>query len=217
MDDRTRDSGSYSNLSDSSRRLGQRRRSTVEVGRSDVVSVPRSTAKHGRRRRFSRYGRDVVLGVALSFLHARDVVVPRWSVSLATTCRFSSTSATEQRHTVHGSRLCTDVPLELSFECLHCSKSVVELRGTVDDNKPARNSRAHANCSELSRTRMFLRENTTPHTELQLFSRPRTVQVELMTSEAQHTGTSYARAANHVTQVQAMRAQRTHWPVPLRA
>jgi len=81
MDDRTRDSVSFSNLSDSGRRaaarLGQRRRSTVEVGRSDLASVPRSTAKHGRRRRSSRYGRDVELGVALSFLHARDVVLPR--------------------------------------------------------------------------------------------------------------------------------------------
>ena len=52
MDDRTRDRGSYSNLSDSGRRAaarpGQRRRSTVEVGRSDLVSVPRSTSKHGR-------------------------------------------------------------------------------------------------------------------------------------------------------------------------
>jgi len=118
MDDRTRDSGSFSNLSDSGRRaaarLGQRRRSTVEVGRSDLVSVSRSTAKHGRRRRPTRYGRDVELGVALSFLRARDVVVPRRSVSLATTCRFSLTSATEQRHTAHGSRLFTDVPLELS-------------------------------------------------------------------------------------------------------
>jgi len=48
---------------------------------------------------------------------------------------------------------------------LHCSKSIVELRGTVDANFPARNSRAHANCSVLSLTRMFLRETTTPQTE----------------------------------------------------
>jgi len=54
-------------------RLGLRRRSSVVVGRSDHVSVPRTTAKHGRRRRFRWYGRDVELDVALSSF-ARVVV-----------------------------------------------------------------------------------------------------------------------------------------------
>ena len=34
---------------------------------------------------------------------------------------------------------------------------------TVHDNSAARNSRARANCFELSRTHMFLREKTTSH------------------------------------------------------
>jgi len=47
-------------------RLGLRRRSTVAVGRSDHVSVPRSTAKHGRRRHFGRYGHATWNSASLS-------------------------------------------------------------------------------------------------------------------------------------------------------
>jgi len=180
MDDRTRDSGSFSNLSDSGRRaavrLGQRRRSTVEVGRSDLFSVPRSTAKHGRRRRSSRYGHDVELGVALSFLRTRCrrtqlFGVAGDDVSVQLNVGHRTTAHSTRLEALHGR------PSRALSERLYCWKSVVELRGTVDDNKTARNSRSHANCSELTRTRMFLREKTTPHTELELFSRPRTVQV----------------------------------------
>jgi len=168
MDDRTRDSGSFSNLSDSIRRaaarLGQRRRSTVEVGRSDLVSVPRSTAKHGRRRRPTRYGRDLELGVALSFLRTRCrrtplIGVAGDDVSIQLNVGHRTTAHSTRLEALHGR------PPRALFECVHCSKSVVELRGTVDTNRPARNSRAHANCSERARTRMFLWEKTTPHTE----------------------------------------------------
>ena len=71
------------------------------------------------------------------------------------------------RTTAHSTRLeaLHGRPSRALFERVHCSKSVVGLRGTVDANKPARNSRAHANCSVLSLTRMFLRETTTPQTE----------------------------------------------------
>ena len=157
MDDRTRDSGSFSNLSDSGRRgaarLGQRRRSTVEVGQSDLVSVPRSTAKHGRRRR-SRYGRDVELGVAVSFLRTRcrrtPVVRCRWRRRVGSAPRQPPNNGTQ--HTVRGfSRTSLS-----SSERLDCSKSVVELRGTVDANLPARNSGPYAH---------VFAGKTTPHTE----------------------------------------------------
>jgi len=91
--DGTRDSRSFSKLSDSggrtAARLGLRRRSTVAVGRNDHVSVPRSTAKHGRRRHFGRYGRVVELDVALTSF-ARDVVELQLFGSLATSCRVTS-------------------------------------------------------------------------------------------------------------------------------
>jgi len=86
-------------------------------------------------------------------------------VSLATACRFSSTSSTDQRQTaeleaLHGrpsrARFRTSSPFEVNSRTAR----------TVDDNSPARNSRAHANCSELSRTRMFcgkIRRTQTEH------------------------------------------------------
>jgi len=90
----------------------QRQRQQV----SDVGDVPRSaSSKHGRRRpQRPRLGaltastsfvtarpRRSSLGVALPYVHAASSSFPSWPVSLATTCRFSSTSSTGQQHTAH--------------------------------------------------------------------------------------------------------------------
>ena len=109
--DGTSDSGSFSNLSDSggggrtAARLRLRRRSTVAVGRSDHVSVPRSTAKHGRRRRFGRYGRTTWNSASLSRpSHALSSYFS-CSVSLATSCRVTSRRPPNNgtQHTARGS------------------------------------------------------------------------------------------------------------------
>jgi len=99
-------------------------------------------------------------------------LVLRWTVSLATTCWFSSTSATEQRHTAHGSRLFTDVPLELRTSWLFEVSSRTALFEI--NRRTARYGRRQFTSSKFARTRelfgtepthMFLRETTTPQTE----------------------------------------------------
>ena len=99
----TRVSGSFSNLSVSSggvqRHVGLRRRSTVAVGRNEHVSVPRSTAKHGRdgTRRGSRR-RSLVLHT-----RCRRTPVVRVAGDVVSS---HLTTTTEQRHTANGSKLC---------------------------------------------------------------------------------------------------------------
>jgi len=110
------------------------------------------------------------------------------------------TSATEQRHTAHGSRLSrTSFSSSDRLDCLksvvelHCSNSIVELHCSLDDSFPARNSRAHANCSETQlRTHVFAGNST--HTDgTQLFSRSG----DLVTSAPKH---------RHILQVAQRRA-----------
>jgi len=162
MDDRTRDSGSFSNLSDSGRRaaarLGQRRWSTVERPRLGA-----SVDGEARQK------------TALLTVRPRRRTRRRSSVPSRTRCRtpligvagddMSVQLNVGHRTTAHSTRL----------EALHGRPSRALFRTsllfevnsrtarTVNDNSPARNSRAHANCFELSRTRMFLREKTTSH------------------------------------------------------
>jgi len=103
MNDGTRVSGSFSNLSDSGRRtaarLGLRRRSTVGDGASDGTEATLNSASLSR---------------------------PSHALTL-TSCRVTSTSATEQRHSTRLEAL-TDVPLELrSSRLLEVSTALFEL------------------------------------------------------------------------------------------
>ena len=147
MDDSTCDSGSFSNLSDSGRRaaarLGQRRRSTVEVGRSDLVSVPRSTSqktalltvrpRRSTQRRSLVPSRDVVVVPQLIGVAGDDVSVQLDFV---------------HRSTAHSTRLeaLYGRPSRAHFRTSSLFEVNSRTARTVDDNKLARNSRAHANC-----------------------------------------------------------------------
>ena len=100
----TRVSGSFSNLSDSggrtAARLGLRRRSTVAVGRNDHVSVPRSTAKHSRRRHFGRYGRATWNSASLSrpshAMSSNSVERCRWRRRVDSASRRPPNNGTQQ-------------------------------------------------------------------------------------------------------------------------
>jgi len=91
-------------LSDSSgrtaARLILRRRSTVAVGRSDHVSVPRSTAKHGRRRHFGRYGHAAWISASLSrpshAMSSNSVERCRWQRRVESASRRPPNSGTQQ-------------------------------------------------------------------------------------------------------------------------
>jgi len=142
-------------------RLGLRRGSTVAVGRNDHVSVPRSTAKHGRRRHFGRYGRATWNSASLS----------RPSHAMTSNCSCSGrwrrrveSPHDDHRTTSHSKRLeaLTDVLLELRSSRLLvvssrllCSNSNVELHCSLDNDFPARNSLADANCTEISCARII--------------------------------------------------------------
>jgi len=139
------------------------------------------------------------------------------SVSLATSCRVTSTSATEQRHTAHGSRLSrTSLSSSARLDCsksvveLRCSNSIVELHGTLDDSLPARNSRAHANCSETQlRAHVFAGKHD--HTDsTQLFGRPRTIQVNAPTSAPKHRHILPGRPAGVLPRHRPDRPQQQH-------
>ena len=96
----------------------------------------------------------------------RSLVLPRGDVehrllgSLATSSRLL-TSTTEQR--MHSKRLeaLSDVPSSsvrldsVNRSRLLCSNSTVELRSSLENDFPARNSRADANCTEISCARIF--------------------------------------------------------------
>ena len=114
----------------------------------------------------------------------------RWRRRVGSARRRPPNNGTQ--HTARGSSR-TSLSSSERLDCsksvveLHCSKSIVELRGTVDDNSPARNSRAHANCFELCRTRMFfLREATTPHRRNTIVQSPADSTGELVTSKLKH-------------------------------
>jgi len=132
MDDSTRDSGSFSKLSDS------------DSSSTTCGGVPRSaSSKHGRRRRSSRYGRVVVYSASLfrSFTRCRRTPVDRcrWRRRVGSARPRPPVNSTQ--HTC--SRLCTDVLLELTSERLNCSKTT-DVRSTTINSLEIR---AHfANC-----------------------------------------------------------------------
>jgi len=132
-------------------RLELRRGSTVAVGRNDHVSVPRLTTKHGRRRHFGRYGHATWISASLSR--------PSHAITSNSSCsgrwrRCVESPHDDHRTTSHSIRpeALTDVLLELRSSRLLvvssrllCSISNVELHCSLENDFPARNSRADAN------------------------------------------------------------------------
>ena len=173
-------------------RQNARQRQLHQLGRQQQISGSASrsaSSKHGRRRpEQPRFGASVdgearqetALTVRPRRRTRRRSLVPshamssysvercHWRRRVDSAPRRPPNNGTQ--HTARGSSQ-TSLSSSERLDCsksvveLYCSKSIVELRGTVDNNSPARNSRAHANCSVLSLTRMFLRETTTPQTE----------------------------------------------------
>ena len=142
-------------------RLGLRRRSSVVVGRSDHVSVPRSTAKHGRH--------GTSDGTATRRGSQRRSLSSSYAMTSNSSCSGRWRHRVESPHddhrtTSHSKRLeaLTDVPFELRSSRLRevssrllCSISNVELHCSLESDSPRRNSRADTNCTGINCARIF--------------------------------------------------------------